>query len=306
MKAAQTLHKTHNGTANPLHMTRMALPDGREAAHALDATLIYPAGGLDGFDDVASPDLYDIPAPIDAPEIPLDLTVVKWVAKAAAKKDIRYCLNGIYLDAAQGKIVGTDGHRIHVADCPALTDSEHSVIIPSDSIKILMQLHIDQGKPPVTVKVDSKGVWLQVGDAELYARAIDGRYPDWPRVIPGESYLTQIDYDIPAMAKKHKAAARMLIERENARAIREAIPGTKPSKRPLYDAHFEFEHDGSMVLGDGTVIATTQNAAFESRRGIAADYAIDASIKGAICMMDSDKFLVKGDDRIAVVMARRV
>lgn len=57
-------------------------------------------------------------------------TVAAWVAKAAAKKDIRKYLNYVYVN--EGVMVGTDGHRLHLAP----SDLEPGLYDPKSMVKI--------------------------------------------------------------------------------------------------------------------------------------------------------------------------
>jgi len=59
------------------------------------------------------------------------ILTVEQVAAAmlmAATNDVRYYLNGIYLDAVNKRMVATDGHAIYIAK--NVTTFEHSVILP--------------------------------------------------------------------------------------------------------------------------------------------------------------------------------
>lgn len=66
-------------------------------------------------------------------EVPLD--ELKRVAKAMSKDETRYNLNGVYVDP-KGKLVCTDGHRLHFADIEGVGKARPT-IIPSGTVKIL-------------------------------------------------------------------------------------------------------------------------------------------------------------------------
>lgn len=53
-----------------------------------------------------------------------------WVAKAAAKKDVRKYLNFVYVN--DGSMVATDGHRLHMAPC----DLEPGMYDPKSMVKM--------------------------------------------------------------------------------------------------------------------------------------------------------------------------
>ena len=53
--------------------------------------------------------------------------------KCAAKNDVRFYLNGVYLDLPKGRIVGTNGHVMFVGKIEAATLP--AVIVPRDLIE---------------------------------------------------------------------------------------------------------------------------------------------------------------------------
>jgi len=112
----------------------------------------------------------------------------------AAKDDIRYYLNGVYLDAESGRIVATDGHRLLVIPCDAVRDGKLGVILPRDAVDFVLTTYRKMNKRD---RVCCAAVVVTAGpDFELTVRfatgqsygckAIDGRFPDYGRIIPRE------------------------------------------------------------------------------------------------------------------------
>ena len=112
----------------------------------------------------------------------------------APAKDIRYYLVGVYVDTSAGKIVATDGHKLFV--CYGPTAPVDPFIIPLDDLaRVLKSFPAtynrgrDNACEAITVsvtKTDGK-VWLTMegyAGAKFTFTAVDGRYPDYTRVIP--------------------------------------------------------------------------------------------------------------------------
>lgn len=115
----------------------------------------------------------------------------------AARQDIRYYLNGVQFQRhGDGAIaVATDGHRLAVLfeatafsaiDGDGATAQDFSVIVSREqlesavkaapkNIALVFVVTVTDGVQSVTIKSDG---------AEFTHPAVDGRYPDWQRVIP--------------------------------------------------------------------------------------------------------------------------
>lgn len=108
------------------------------------------------------------------------------VAYAMAQQDIRYYLNGLLLIAEgdQLRMVATDGHRLAYAANPleaAITRTE--VILPR---KTVMELNRQLADTDDTLEVTLAGnqAVFRFGSIELVTKLIDGKFPDYERVIP--------------------------------------------------------------------------------------------------------------------------
>lgn len=104
-----------------------------------------------------------------------------------AQQDIRYYLNGLLL-VVEGKnviAVATDGHRL--AFCQVATDQEFSsrqeVIIPRKTILELQRL-LEDNDQPVELEIANNQVKLVFADIELVSKLVEGKFPDYTRVIP--------------------------------------------------------------------------------------------------------------------------
>ena len=105
---------------------------------------------------------------------------------AMAQQDIRYYLNGLLL-VVEGKnviAVATDGHRL--AFCQVATEQEfprEEVIIPRKTIIELQRL-LDDSDDEVNLEIANNQVKLTFADIELISKLVEGKFPDYTRVIP--------------------------------------------------------------------------------------------------------------------------
>jgi len=133
--------------------------------------------------------------PVQIPATQLS-AAIKGSAYAAGQQDARYYLNGLYLQQ-QDKllhVVGTDGHRLACNVLPADTMIDH--IIPNNATKELARLTGDS----LIIQACKNGISWTCGDISLYTKTIDGRYPDWRRVIPDIETAQTVAIDRKALA----------------------------------------------------------------------------------------------------------
>jgi len=116
------------------------------------------------------------------------LKLMLWqIQYAMADKDSRVFLNGMLFEVKnnQLRMVATDAHRLGFASTnliqPQKTD--YSVIIPRKTILELFRI-LENTTTPITVKVFPNQVYFECGDKQLLTKVIDGKYPDYERVIP--------------------------------------------------------------------------------------------------------------------------
>lgn len=126
---------------------------------------------------------------------------------AVSTEETRYYLNGVYLHTAQLpgeaqvlRLAATDGHRLarRTLDVPAGAAALEGIIVPRKTVRLLDRLlpaaikACGEGKPcDVLIEVASGGRALRfvmpaadAGEVEIVAKAIDGTFPDYGRVIP--------------------------------------------------------------------------------------------------------------------------
>lgn len=108
---------------------------------------------------------------------------------AMAAQDVRYYLNGLLLltEGMSLKAVATDGHRLAYASIPlAETSEKQEVILPRKTVLELNRL-LSDSDDLLTVDITENQARFSFGDIELVSKLIDGKFPDYTRVIPAET-----------------------------------------------------------------------------------------------------------------------
>ena len=113
-----------------------------------------------------------------------------------AQQDVRYYLNGLLLET-EGKIlraVATDGHRLALSEAEMETKAKanQQVILPRKGVIELQRILGGDGN--VDLAIGSSHVRAQIGDIRFTSKLIDGRFPEYGRVIPAApSKLVEAD-----------------------------------------------------------------------------------------------------------------
>ncbi|MHB1951443.1 MAG: DNA polymerase III subunit beta, partial [Acidiferrobacteraceae bacterium] len=109
-----------------------------------------------------------------------------------AQQDARYFLNGLLMDIAPGRVrmVATDGHRLAIAEHPLESKvSERQVIVPRKGVMEIMRL-LGDGMLRVATQLSMNHIRIQAGESELISKLIDGRFPDYEKVVPTSHKVT--------------------------------------------------------------------------------------------------------------------
>ncbi len=124
------------------------------------------------------------------------------VQYAMAQQDIRYYLNGLLLiaDKAHVRVVATDGHRLAYASLPVDAAPEKvEVIIPRKTVIELERL-LEDSDEQIRIDIAATQVRFQFGNVELVSKLVEGKFPDYQRVIP--SGLQEQFRDAPRRADR--------------------------------------------------------------------------------------------------------
>jgi len=106
-----------------------------------------------------------------------------------AQQDVRYYLNGLLLETSGNTLraVATDGHRL--ALCEARLDGgklpDQQVIVPRKGVLELQRLMSGEGE--LAIELGTNHVRIQLEGIRFTSKLIDGRFPEYERVIPQDT-----------------------------------------------------------------------------------------------------------------------
>ncbi len=107
---------------------------------------------------------------------------------AMAQQDVRYYLNGTLLETSGTTLraVATDGHRLSMAETELAetASSTQQVIVPRKGILELQRILGGDGE--LELSIGSNHVRAQIGDIRFTSKLIDGKFPEYSRVIPAK------------------------------------------------------------------------------------------------------------------------
>lgn len=106
---------------------------------------------------------------------------------AMAQQDVRYYLNGMLLELGNKtvRLVATDGHRLALSSLATdlERDTDKQVIVPRKGIIELGRLLSDSDEE-VVLSIGESHIYSQIGNYRFTSKLIDGKFPDYNRVIP--------------------------------------------------------------------------------------------------------------------------
>ena len=126
---------------------------------------------------------------------------------AISTEETRYYLNGIYVHPTKSnnidvmRFVATDGHRLARVESPLPegAGSIEGIIIPRKTIGELRKL-IEDVADTVQVSLSNKVVRFTFDQIVLTSKLIDGKFPDYERVIPANNNRV-LDVDAKSFAQ---------------------------------------------------------------------------------------------------------
>lgn len=169
------------------------LPEGAKIEMRIDGEKASVRSGRSRY-TLATLPAAEYPA-IDPIEAPFEFSVAQNVLKqliertqfAMAQQDVRYYLNGLLFEIQGDRIraVATDGHRLAVSEAAVVTaiDEPRQVIVPRKGVLELQRL-LEDSDAEVRVQIGSNHIKLELGDVSFTSKLIDGRFPDYERVLP--------------------------------------------------------------------------------------------------------------------------
>jgi len=155
---------------------------------------------------------------IQLPQLELK-RLLKQVEFAMAQQDIRYYLNGLLLEVDGNKLnlVGTDGHRLSFTSTTLNQSHEKTdVILPRKTVIELIKL-LEDNDEEVTIEIAAGQVNFAFGDMRLISKVIDGKFPDYHRVIPSSHGNTFTANRVEILTAMQRAS---ILSNEKYRGIR--------------------------------------------------------------------------------------
>jgi DNA polymerase III subunit beta len=141
------------------------------------------------------------------------------VQYAMAQQDIRYYLNGLLMvvEEKQLKLVATDGHRLAFASLKLAADlPRQEVIVPRKTVLELSKLLADTDDE-VKIEVSPAQAAFSFGSIELVSKLVDGKFPDYTRVIPTQ-HKNRLTIEREALRQALQRAA--ILSNEKFRGVR--------------------------------------------------------------------------------------
>ena len=167
-------------------------------------------------------------------EIP-KLAWLKSVMMAAAKKDVRYYLNGIVV--RNGELAATNGHMALMIKSESIK-SDGEYILDHDTLKMILASHKGIKGDNSVMVVDSVAI---TGKNKISITPVDGKFPDINRVIPQEpsGEIAHFNYEYLLACQK-----------ANGEFLDHKYPWIKLQHNGLAGAKFESEdEDGNKLIG---------------------------------------------------------
>jgi DNA polymerase-3 subunit beta len=112
------------------------------------------------------------------------------VVMAASSDEARPVLTGLLLHTFEGKLylAATDSYRLAEKVLSA-NDEQIELLVPGSAMQDLLRILGDY-EGDVEVTSDEQQILFRVGDVELVARLIEGKYPDYRKLIPQSFEVT--------------------------------------------------------------------------------------------------------------------
>jgi DNA polymerase III subunit beta len=136
-----------------------------------------------------------------------------------AQQDVRYYLNGLLIetDGTALRAVATDGHRLALCEMELAGNAKgaQQVIVPRKGVLELQRILGTEGN--IELAVGTNHVRAQIGEIRFTSKLIDGRFPEYARVIPANPPRT-VEADRESLRQALQRTA--ILSNEKYRGIR--------------------------------------------------------------------------------------
>ena len=152
--------------------------------------------------------------------------VIEKTQFSMANQDVRYYLNGMLfeIDGSTLRSVATDGHRMAVSQTQLGADfAQNQIIVPRKGVLELVKL-MDAPEQPVTLQIGSSNVRAEVNNFVFTSKLVDGRFPDYRRVMPQQTTKT-LEAGCDELRQAFSRAA--ILSNEKFRGVRVNLAGSE-------------------------------------------------------------------------------
>ncbi len=166
-----------------------------------------------------------------------------------AQQDVRYYLNGLLLETHDGVLrgVATDGHRLALCDVQLAEPSTlaQQVIVPRKGVVELQRLLGEEGE--ITIAIGSNHIRVELDHTRFTSKLIDGRFPDYDRVIPDTTDAGKLLADRELL--RHALQRTAILSNEKYRGIRLEIKQDAATIQANNPEHEEAEEEVEVSYG---------------------------------------------------------
>ncbi len=206
-----------------------SLPDGAKLTVAQEGDRVLVRAGKSRFTLSSLPaaefpviDEMNAQQTLELPQVDLKRLIDK-THFSMAQQDVRYYLNGMLLES-DGKMlrtVATDGHRLALCEMAlSIKGKNQQIIVPRKGVLELQRLLGTEGNVEITIGTNH--VRAKIGDIRFTSKLIDGRFPEYSRVIPGSPPRSVLaDREVLRAALQRTA----ILANEKYRGVRLALKG---------------------------------------------------------------------------------
>ena len=153
-------------------------------------------------------------------------TLIEKTQFSMANQDVRYYLNGMLfeIDGTTLRSVATDGHRMAVSQTQLGADfAQKQIIVPRKGVQELVKL-MDAPEQPVVLQIGSSNVRAEVNNFIFTSKLVDGRFPDYRRVLPQSTNKT-LEASCDELRQAFSRAA--ILSNEKFRGVRVNLAGSE-------------------------------------------------------------------------------
>jgi DNA polymerase-3 subunit beta len=182
---------------------------------------------------------------------------IKALLLTSAKKDIRAYLNGVYFESTTRGIVAvsTDGHRLLAIQVENSEVEGLSAILPREAL----DRAIKTKAVSLVITIENDRFTLDDGTQSTSGLLLEGRFPDWRRVIPSTTSGEATSFSNEYLADFDKAArllcggnCKVLHNGGNGALIRFASDQAVGVVMPLRDSYTVENAPPAFVLANKT------------------------------------------------------